>query len=386
MEQDILGLAIAIFLLIAIINQLRKFRPDIIFSICLLLYIAIPSTLDIYSSIADEGAIGMASLLSKFFILGYLISQFSITFKKRSKEFDFYAIDVSGKKLILIGYGIIVLYIIGICIYSAFDRNIIHELISTRVQIALIFLFAFSFGDIKSNKDAVYYYLPMLSAAIFLFISGSRIFVIPAVIFMLLLNLRLESKTSIKIVVAASVLFGLIVPILRNFSGDLFSERNLVSLTGEWYFTYLSFIYSIQNNLNFDQSFMQMIFIRFLPFIQEVGIQNSDAIINESLRLDFGIGSSYLADIKLFGVDEPFSYLMLGLFVGAIYRFCSFYSRGFMRIAYMIFLSFTPIIFRSGFMYNFALLKSILAYSLIIWLFLIATSILKTRRRRKILD
>jgi hypothetical protein len=93
-----------------------------------------------------------------------------------------------------------------------------------------------------------------------------------------------------------------------------------------------------------------------------------------------------LADLKLFGVDNSFSYFLIGFIVGVVYRLFGYYSKGFIRVAYMIFLSFTPILFRSGFVYYFAVLKSVVAYSFIIWLYLVISNYIFFRQANVSLD
>ena len=388
MGVDFFGCCLALALFFLCIIQFNNSQPNLIFSICLFFYIAVPSMLDIYIGTNKQDAVELASLFSQSFILGYLVSQTYWPFKRVWVENHFYIPYNHGIKPILMGYWLLSIAIIFVVIYSGFDRVFIHELMSVRIQVLLVFLLALSLilgGDRHRN---FYIYLPIFGALTFLFFAGSRVYLIPAIVFIVIFNLHKFSKLSVKVkfLIAIILLVTLAVPILRSLSGDFLSERNLVALVGEWYFTYMAFIFSIQNSLSFDYSLIEIIFYQTSPFLSAIDFKGSDAIINESVNLDFGLASHYLADLKLLGVENSFSYFLIGFMVGVIYRFFSYYSKGFIRVIYMIFLSFTPILFRSGFIYYFAVLKSVLAYSFIIWLYLVVSTHIFSRQAKVSLD
>jgi hypothetical protein len=384
MGVDFFGGCLTLALFLLCIVQFKKSQPNLIFSICLLFYIAAPSMLDVYIEINKEDAVELAALFSQSFLLGYLVSQIFLPFKRLLVEDHLYISFNHGAQLILIGYWLLSISIIFIVIYSGFDRVLIHELMSTRIQILLVFLLAFSLSLGGDGYRNTYIYLPIFGTLAFLLFSGSRIYLIPAIVFIVIFNLHKFSKLSVKskFLLIIILLVILAIPILRNLSADILSERNLVALVGEWYFTYRAFIFSIENSLSFDYSFIELIFYQISPFLSSIEFKSSDVIINESINLDFGLASHYLADLRLLGVENSFSYFLIGFIVGVVNTLFGYYSKGFIRIVYMIFLSFTPILFRSGFIYYFAVLKSVLAYAFIIWLVLVVSSHIFSRQTK----
>ena len=344
--------------------------------------------LDVYIATNQQDAVEMASLFSQSFILGYLVSQIYFPFKRVWVENNFYVSFRYGILPILMGYWLLSIAIIFVVIYSGFDRLIIHELMSVRIQILLVFLLAFSLSLGGDRHRNFYIYLPIFGALTFLFFAGSRVYLIPAIIFIIIFNLHKFSKLSVRVkfLTAILLLVTLAVPILRSLSGDFLSVRNLVALVGEWYFTYMAFIFSIENSLSFDYSLLEIIFYQISPVLSAFDFKGSDAIINESVNLDFGLASHYLADLKLLGVENSFSYFLIGFMVGGAYRLFGYYSKGFIRVLYIIFLSFTPILFRSGFIYYFAVIKSVLAYSFIIWFYLVVSNHIFSRQAKVSLD
>jgi hypothetical protein len=154
--------------------------------------------------------------------------------------------------------------------------------------------------------------------------------------------------------------------LFRKFEGDLFSFRSLVTILGEFYFTNLSFLVILDKKIYFQHDFFDAFLVILFPyFFPNIDI-NSDKFINQYTDLDFGLASSLLNDIALYTTESFLIYIASGFIIGVIYKTIAEKFYGVSYLFSLVFLSFTPILFRSGYFYLFALIKSIFIYIVII--------------------
>lgn len=363
------NLFILISLLIITTISFRQYKNKssaLIFSVLFLFYIVLPLFFPIHFFDIDIEIYESASLLVLFFCFGYFLAQFIPIGVRLDVLKNFDESIFKSRKLFIILFYILTIYISVIIIYSGFNRELSSLFFDNRIQIYYVFLIAIILWTTKNNIQLRFFYVVFAAVGLMMFYSGSRIYIAPAILFIVLFYLNKCKKNRsyfLSIFLIALIIFA---SLFRNFEGDLFSFRSLVTILGEFYFTNLSFLVVLDREIYFQHDFFDAILVILFPSLLPNIDINSDKFINQYTNLDFGLASSLLSDIALYTSDSFLIYIASGFFIGIIYKTLAEKFYGVSYLFSLVFLSFTPILFRSGFFYLFSLIKSISIYILII--------------------
>lgn len=369
-----LNLISFIFIIYASFVQYRARSAAIVFSIFFLCYVVFPLLIPIEIYFVGEDAFASASFITIAFCAGYLISQ-CVSLGRPVYRLNQINLLISKTRLIYLGaFYLLSFYIIIVVVLSNFSREISSLYFNNRLQIAYVFSLAILMWTAKKPIDRYKVYFLLTLVSFMLFLSGSRIYIVPSILFIFLFKLSFDqNKRNVLLLSLVAFILLLSVSLFRNFDGELFSLRSVVGLFGEFYFTHLSFLLVLDGQISFPHKFYEGVLSFLFPYLLPDIDTNSDRYINQIVAFDFGLASSFFNDIALYQQNFIFPYFFSGLLIGLFYKIISVKSSGIARIFSLIFLSFTPILFRSGIFYTFALIKTLVIYIIIIgitsWIF-----------------
>lgn len=349
-------------------KQYHNKSPALIFSVSFLLYVILPLIAPINFLDLDNKIFEDASLLTFYFSFGYLLAQYiSVGLRVDIlKNLNIYII--SSKKLYMMFFVFIAIYIMTVSIYAEFDRAISSSYLNNRIQIIYVFCIAIILWSTESKLEKRLIYVLIASVGLMMLYSGSRIYVAPGLIFISLYYLTNSNNN--KIFIYFSILLMIIILLLtslfRNLDGDLFSFKSIVSTLGEFYFTNLSFLIVLDRELYFPHNFIEAFGSILFPYFYPNVDVNSDKFVNQYSNFDFGLASSLLNDIALYAGQTFPIYIISGFLIGIIYKTIADKFLGISYLFCLVFLSFTPILFRSSLFYLFSLIKSMVIYITII--------------------
>ncbi len=353
-------------LFIISLKQYKNKSPALIFSILFLFYIIFPLSIPINFIDIEIKTIESASLLVLFFSLGYYFAQL-IPIGIRVDIFKNFDEAIFKSRIFFsLFFYLLTTYILIIILQSGFDRELSSLYFDNRLQIIFVFCIAIILWTTKKNIELRTFYVSLSVVGLMMFYSGSRIYIVPAILFVVLFNLNSLKNKRFYFFPIFLIFLIIFASLFRNFEGDLFSIRSLITLLGEFYFTNLSFLIILDKELYFQHNFLEAILALLFPyFLPNIDI-NSDKFINQYVDLDFGLASSLLNDIALYTTEYYIIYIISGFLIGIIFKILSEKFYGLSYLFSLVFLSFTPILFRSGLFYVFALIKSMVFYIIII--------------------
>ena len=347
--------------------QYKSGSAAIVFSIFFLCYVVFPLLVPIEIFVVGEVAFLTASLITIAFSSGYLISQFVSVGRPVYHLNRINGLIFKSRSLYLVTFYIFSFYILIIVFFSNFNRDVLSLYFNNRLQISYVLIMAILLWTARRPIDRYKIYFLLALVSFMLFLSGSRIYIVPSILFVLLFKFSFDKdrKNFLLLAYFAFIIF-LSVSLFRNFDGELFSLRSAVGLLGEFYFTHLSFLLVLDGQISFPHKFYEGVLAFLFPYLSPNININSDNYVNQLFSFDFGLASSFFNDVALYQQEFIFPYIFLGFFCGLFYKILTVKSSGIMYIFSLVFLSFTPILFRSGLFYNFALFKTLFFYVLII--------------------